>query len=161
MAALSSSSSAHRLVGVEDVASHSQPPIGRHSQTIRDMRCSLNERAEADTVSFIYRKQPTSTTSGKTEQLKSRNGCASSHRCTSISCTTVQLQSTATRRSAPLTALPRAPGWSLERGKEAENLGEMSRKERARGKERERKRREGKENGTKEREGWKGERKGV
>lgn len=64
------------------------------------------------------------------------------------------------RRCAPLTALPTAPGWSLERGKEGENLGEMGRKERARGKERERKRRGGKENGTKGREGWKGERKG-
>jgi len=39
------------------------------------------------------------------------------------------------RRSAPLTALPRAPGWSLGRGKEGENLGEMGRKERAGGKE--------------------------
>ena len=135
MAALSSSSSAHRLVGVEDVASHSQPPIGRHSHTIRDTRCSFTVCSAADTVSFIYCTQPTSTASGKTEQLKSRNGCASSHRCTSIRCTTVQLQSTAMRCSAPLTALPRAPGWSLGRGKEGENLGEMGREERARGKE--------------------------
>jgi len=60
------------------------------------------------------------------------------------------------RRSTPLTALPRAPGWSLGRGKEAENLGEMGGKERARGKERERKRRGGKENGTKGRERGKG-----